>query len=57
MILTVYAIRASALAFDQLMRDTLKDRGGDFHTGELAIRAHGGNAVPTSLFTRWVSTP
>lgn len=57
MILTVYAIRASALAFDQLMRDTLADRGGQFHTGELAIRAHGGFAVPTSLFTRWVSTP
>jgi 23S rRNA (cytosine1962-C5)-methyltransferase len=57
MILTVYAIRASALAFDQLMRDTLKDRGGQFHTGELAIRAEGGFAVPTSLFTRWVSAP
>jgi 23S rRNA (cytosine1962-C5)-methyltransferase len=57
MILTVYAIRASALAFDQLMRDTLKERGGQFHTGELAIRAHGGFAVPTSLFTRWVCTP
>lgn len=57
MILTVYAIRASALAFDQLMRDTLKDKDGSFHTGELAIRAKGGFAVPTSLFTRWVSTP
>ncbi len=57
MILTVYAIRASALAFDQLMRDTLKDKPGTFHTGELAIRANGGNAVPTSLFTRWVSSP
>jgi 23S rRNA (cytosine1962-C5)-methyltransferase len=57
LILTVYAIRASALAFDQLMRETLKDRTGQFHTGELAIRAKGGNAVPTSLFTRWVSTP
>mgnify|MGYP003402037238 FL=1 len=57
MILTVYAIRASALAFDQLMRDTLKDKGGQFHTGELAIRAKGGFAVPTSLFTRWVSAP
>ena len=57
MILTVYAIRASALAFDQLMRDTLHDKGGQFHTGELAIRARGGFAVPTSLFTRWVSAP
>lgn len=57
MILTVYAIRASALAFDQLMRDTLKEKGGRFHTGELAIRAKDGFAVPTSLFTRWVSAP
>ena len=57
MILTVYAIRASALAFDQLMRDTLHDKGGQFHTGELAISARGGFAVPTSLFTRWVSAP
>jgi 23S rRNA (cytosine1962-C5)-methyltransferase len=57
MILTVYAIRASALAFDQLMRNTLHDKRGTFHTGELAIRARGGFAVPTSLFTRWVSAP
>lgn len=55
MVLTVYAIRASALAFDQLMRETLAGRGGRYDTGELAIRAKDGNAVPTSLFTRWVS--
>ena len=53
MVLTVYAIRASALAFDQLMRDTLKGKGGTFDTGELAIQAQGGHAVPTSLFVRW----
>jgi 23S rRNA (cytosine1962-C5)-methyltransferase len=55
MVLTVYAIRASALAFDQLCRDVLAERGGSFSSGELAIRAKGGNAVPTSLFTRWTS--
>lgn len=56
MVLTVYAIRASALAFDQLMRDTLSARTGTFHSGELAIRANsGGHAVPTSLFTRWTA--
>jgi len=55
MVLTVYAIRASALAFDQLCRDVLAERGGAFSSGELAIRAKGGNAVPTSLFTRWTS--
>ena len=56
MILTVYAIRASALAFDQLMRERLSARSGTFHTGELAIaEAAGGRFVPTSLFTRWVA--
>ncbi len=53
MVLTVYAIRASALSFDQLMRDTLKGKGGTFDTGELAIHAQCGHAVPTSLFVRW----
>lgn len=53
MVLTIYAIRASALAFDQLLRDTLAERGGNFETGELAIQAQGGHAVPTSLFVRW----
>lgn len=53
MVLTVYAIRASALAFDQLMQDTLRDRKGAFERGELAISAESGLAVPTSLFVRW----
>lgn len=56
MVLTVYAIRASALAFDQLCRQMLSDRTGAFQSGELAIRADNGNAVPTSLFTRWSAT-
>lgn len=56
MILTVYAIRASALTFDQLMQETLAGRVGAFETGELAVApAGGGFAVPTSLFTRWSS--
>jgi 23S rRNA (cytosine1962-C5)-methyltransferase len=56
MVLTVYAIRASALTFQQLLAETLKGRCGRFETGELAIAEHGGErAIPTSLFTRWVS--
>lgn len=55
LVLTVYAIRASALAFDQLLRDTLTDRNGHLQSGELAIRAAGGHAVATSLFTRWTA--
>jgi len=54
LVLTVYAIRASALAFDQLCREVLGGRGGTFQSGELAIReARGARAVPASLFTRW----
>jgi 23S rRNA (cytosine1962-C5)-methyltransferase len=57
MVLTVYAIRASALAFDQVLRDTLKDKGGVYDTGELAIQSQSGPMVPTSLFVRWGSAP
>ncbi len=56
MVLTVYAIRASALAFEQVMADVLAERGGRLSAGELAIEAEGGGAaVPTSLFVRWTS--
>lgn len=58
LILTAYAIRASALAFDQLLRDTLRDKGGRFEAGELAIAGGGGgHVVPTSLFVRWDAAP
>jgi 23S rRNA (cytosine1962-C5)-methyltransferase len=56
MVLTSYAIRASALAFDQLARDVLRDKGGAFSCGELVLRPQGGGpVVPTSLFVRWTS--
>lgn len=56
MILTVYAIRASALAFEQLAADVLSERGGSLSAGELALAAEGDGAqVPTSLFVRWTS--
>jgi len=56
LVLTIYAIRASALAFDQLAREVLQKRGGSFASGELAIReADGGRLLPASLFTRWAS--
>jgi 23S rRNA (cytosine1962-C5)-methyltransferase len=56
LVLTIYAIRASALAFDQLAREVLAKRGGSFTSGELAIReADGGRLLPASLFTRWTS--
>lgn len=56
LIFTSYAIRASALAFAQLLQEILASRGGAFETGELAIAEEGGRFnVPTSLFVRWRS--
>lgn len=57
MVLTIYAIRASSLAFDQLLREALAKRDGTFDSGELAIRSRAGPLVPTSLFVRWAQMP
>ncbi len=56
LVLTSYAIRASALSFGQLLAEALQGRAGSFDVGELAIREHeGSRRVPTSLFARWSS--
>ncbi len=57
LVLSVYAIRASAIAFEQLLRDVLGGSGGVFQAGELALkpREAAGPLVPTSLFVRWTS--
>lgn len=68
-VLTVYAIRASALAFGQLLEEALGARAGSMEVGELAIRESGflpppppgttgeganvGRLLPTSLYVRW----
>lgn len=55
-VLTAYAIRASALSIGQLMQEAIGGRRGHHDCGELAIREEGGRyAVPTSLYARWVS--
>jgi 23S rRNA (cytosine1962-C5)-methyltransferase len=54
LILTSYAIRASALAFGQLLAEVLHGREGRYDVGELAIREHeGSRRIPTSLYARW----
>lgn len=54
MIVTSYAIRASALAIDGLVRECVGERGGTLETGELALMEVGGQRLlPTSLYTRW----
>jgi len=59
-IFTAYAIRASSLAMDGLMRDVLVGRGGSFESGEIAIReapvsGQPQRLLPTSLYVRWTS--
>jgi 23S rRNA (cytosine1962-C5)-methyltransferase len=54
--LTTYAIRASALAADGLMRECLKGRGGLIGSGELAVvEQAAGRLLPAANFSRWVS--
>lgn len=55
LILTAYAIRASSLALDGLMRTSmsLAGRGGIIDSGELAISTESGRLLGTSLYARW----
>jgi 23S rRNA (cytosine1962-C5)-methyltransferase len=56
LVLTAYAIRASALSIGQLAAAHLSGRPGTLEMGELAIREEtGARLVPTSLFARWSS--
>jgi 23S rRNA (cytosine1962-C5)-methyltransferase len=56
LVLTTYAIRASALATDSLVRDCLAGRPGTVESGELAVvEESAGRLLPTSLYTRWTS--
>jgi 23S rRNA (cytosine1962-C5)-methyltransferase len=56
LVLTTYAIRASALAIDGLVRDRLATRKGTIESGELAlVEGSAGRLLPTSLYTRWSS--
>ena len=56
LVLTTYAIRASALATDGLVRECLAGRPGTTESGELAvIEQSGGRLMPTSLYSRWMS--
>lgn len=54
LILTAYAIRASALAIDGAVQATLGDLGGHIESGEMALVETGrGRLLPTAMFSRW----
>ena len=54
LVLTVYAVRMSALAIGELVRQTLADLGGKVELGEMAVREESrGLLLPTAIFARW----
>ncbi len=57
-ILTVYAIRLSAIALHGAVKDSFAALGGDITSGEMAI-AHENDdrLLPTAIFSRWTAKP
>lgn len=54
LVLTAYAVRMSALAIGELVRQTLGDLGGTVEVGEMAVREEArGLLLPTAIFARW----
>lgn len=52
--LTVYAVRMSALAIGELLRQQFGDLGGTIECGELGVREEArGLILPTAIFARW----
>jgi 23S rRNA (cytosine1962-C5)-methyltransferase len=54
LVLTVYAVRMSALAIGELVRQALADLGGTVEMGDMAVREEArGLLLPTAIFARW----
>ena len=54
LVLTVYAVRMSALAIGELVKQTFDDLGGTVEMGEMAVREEArGLLLPTAIFARW----
>lgn len=54
LVLTVYAVRMSALAIGELLRQTTIHLGGRIECGDMAVREEArGLLLPTAIFARW----
>ncbi len=54
LVLTVYAVRMSALAIGELLRQLTADLGGNVEFGEMSVREEArGLLLPTAIFARW----
>ena len=57
LVLTVYAVRMSALAIGELLNQLLGDLGGTIECGDMAVREEArGLLLPTAIFARWFRT-
>jgi 23S rRNA (cytosine1962-C5)-methyltransferase len=57
LVLTVYAVRMSALAIGELLRQTVGELGGTVDIGEMAVREEArGLLLPTAIFARWTKS-
>jgi 23S rRNA (cytosine1962-C5)-methyltransferase len=54
LVLTVYAVRMSALSIGELLNQALGDLGGRIECGDMAVREEArGLLLPTAIFARW----
>ena len=54
LVLTVYAVRMSALSIGELVKQTFANLGGSVELGEMAVREEArGLLLPTAIFARW----
>jgi 23S rRNA (cytosine1962-C5)-methyltransferase len=54
LVLTVYAVRMSALAIGELLAQALGNLGGQVECGDMAVREEArGLLLPTAIFARW----
>jgi 23S rRNA (cytosine1962-C5)-methyltransferase len=54
LVLTVYAVRMSALAIGELLREATAHLGGSVACGDMAVREEArGRLLPTAIFARW----
>jgi 23S rRNA (cytosine1962-C5)-methyltransferase len=54
LVLTIYAVRISALAIGELVSQTFGGLGGTVEMGEMAVREEArGLLLPTAIFARW----
>lgn len=57
LVLTVYAVRMSALAIGELVKQRFGDLGGTIEAGEMAVREDSrGLLLPTAIFARWAKS-